>query len=218
MANSAQTQNQNWTSTQAYVLAVICFVVGIAIGYLVRGSGSTTQPATAATASTPTDMGNAGAMGPGQLQAIPQQQSPDVVAAAVKPLIEALKSNPNDFDKLVQVGNMYYDANVYPEAITYYTRAVKISPDPNVLTDLGTAYFYTGDSSTALSKFNEALKQDPKLANALFNTGIVKWQGLKDPKGAIEVWEKLLKENPNYEGKDKVKELIERAKAHGSMG
>lgn len=215
MSNSAQTQNQNWTATQAYVLAVICLVVGIALGYLIRGSGSTTQPATTASAPAETP---SGAMGPGQLQQIPQQQSAEVVAAAAKPLLEALKSNPNDFDKLVQLGNIYYDASVYQDAITYYARAVNIRPDPNVLTDLGTAYFYLGDSKTALAKFDEALKRDPKLANALFNTGIVKWQGLKDPKGAIEVWEKLLRENPNYEGKQKVQELIERAKAHGSMG
>ena len=216
MANSAQTQNQNWTPTQAYVLAVICLVVGIALGYFIKGSASPAQqPATTMTA------GATGAqnspMGPGQLQAIPQQQSPEVVAASAKPLLDALKANPDDWDKLVQVGNIYYDANVYPEAITYYTRAVKIRPDPNVLTDLGTAYFYTGDSNTALKMFDQALKQNPKLANALFNTGIVKWQGMKDPKGAIEVWERLLKDNPNYEGREKVQELIERAKSHGSI-
>lgn len=215
MANSAQTQNQNWTPTQAYVLAVICLVVGIALGYFIKGSASPSQPATST--STPVAGAQNGPMGPGQVQAIPQQQSADVVAASVKPLIEALKANPDDWDKLVQVGNIYYDANVYPEAISYYTKAVKIRPDPNVLTDLGTAYFYTGDSSTALKMFDQALEQDPKLANALFNTGIVKWQGLKDPKGAIAVWEKLLKEHPEYPAKDKVQELIERAKAHGSM-
>ncbi len=214
MANSAQTQNQNWTPTQAYVLAVICLVVGIALGYFIKGSASPTQPATTASAPAAAQ----GPMGPGQLQAIPQQQSADIVAAQAKPLLEALKANPDDWDKLVQLGNVYYDANVYPDAITYYTKAVKIRPDPNVLTDLGTAYFYSGDSKSALEKFDQALKMDPKLANAMFNTGIVKWQGLKDTKGAIEVWEKLLRENPNYQGKDKVQELIERAKAHGTMG
>jgi cytochrome c-type biogenesis protein CcmH/NrfG len=216
MANSAQNQNSNWTATQAYVLAVICLVVGIALGYFIRGSESPAQPATSAGAATPAGM-PAGQMGPGQLQPIPQQQSPDVVAAAAKPMLDALKANPDDWDKLVQLGNLYYDNNVFPEAITYYQRAVKIRPDPNVLTDLGTSYFNIGDSKTALAKYAEALKYDPKLVNALLNTGIVKWQGLKDPKGAIEVWEKLLRDNPNYEGKQKVQELIERAKAHGSM-
>lgn len=216
MANSAQTQNQNWTATQAYVLAVICLVVGIALGYFIRGSASPAQPTVAASPEA-TSGGPNGPMGPGQLQAIPQQQSAEVVAASAKPLIEALTANPDDWDKLVQLGNIYYDASVYPEAIAYYTRAVKIRPDANVLTDLGTAYFYTGDSKTALSTFDQSLKIDPKHPNTLFNIGIVKWQGMKDPKGAIEVWEKLLKEHPDYQGKQKVQELIERAKAHGSM-
>jgi len=216
MANSAQAQNQNWTATQAYVLAVICLVVGIALGYFIRGSASPAQPAVAA-ATEATSGGANGPMGPGQLQAIPQQQTADIVAAQAKPLLDALKANPDDWDKLVQLGNIYYDASVYPDAINYYSRAVKIRPEPNVLTDLGTAYFYSGDSKNALSTFDQSLKIDPKHANTLFNIGIVKWQGLKDPKGAIMVWEKLLKENPNYEGKQKVQELIERAKAHGSM-
>lgn len=216
MTNSAQNQTPNWTATQAYVLAVICLVVGIALGYFIRGSASPAQPATTSSVAPSSGAPN-GAMGPGQLQPIPQQQSPDVVAAAAKPMLDALKANPNDWDKLVQLGNLYYDNNVFPEAITYYQRAVKIRPDANVLTDLGTSYFNTGDSKSALAKYDEALKIDPKLVNALLNTGIVKWQGLKDPKGAIEVWEKLLRDNPNYGDKQKVQELIERAKAHGSM-
>lgn len=215
MANSAQNQNQNWTATQAYVLAVICLVVGIALGYFIRGSASPAQTATTSAPESAAAM--SGQMGPGQLQAIPQQQSAEVVAAAAQPLLDALKKNPDDWDKLVQLGNVYYDASVYPEAIKYYSRAVKIRQDPNVLTDLGTAYFYSNDPKTALSTFEQSLKLDPKHANTLFNIGIVKWQGLKDPKGAIEAWERLLKENPNYEGKPKVQELIERAKSHGSI-
>jgi tetratricopeptide (TPR) repeat protein len=108
---------------------------------------------------------------------------------------------------------------VYQQPIQYYETTVKLNPgNANVLTDLGTAYFYTGDPNTAVTKFQQALKVNPSHANALFNLGIVRWQGLKDPKGAIEAWEKLLKENPNYEQKDHVRELMERAKAHGSMG
>ena len=39
----AENQTQNtakWTSTQAYVLSVICLLVGVAVGYLARGSAS----------------------------------------------------------------------------------------------------------------------------------------------------------------------------------
>ena len=36
----AQRTNSNWTSKQAYPLAVICLLLGGAFGYLLRGSSS----------------------------------------------------------------------------------------------------------------------------------------------------------------------------------
>lgn len=217
MANSAQNQN-SWTATQAYVLAVICLAVGIALGYFIRGSASPAPTTTASTSEVPAGMGQ-GQMGPGQLQAIPDQQSPEVVEATVQPLLNQLKTDPNNFQLLVQVGNTYYDHSVYTEAVKYYDRALKINnKNADVWTDMGTAYFYMGDSNKAIDDFKEALKVTPNHSNALFNMGIVKWQGLKDPKGAIQAWDQLLKTNPAYPNADKVKELIERAKAHGSMG
>lgn len=207
---------------QAYVLATICLVIGLAVGYFIRGSASPSPSATpaaqAATEATPGSIPS-GQMGPGQLQAIPEQQSEAMVAAAAKPLLDDLAADPRNPDKNARVGDFYFDSHVYQKAIQYYETSVKLNPgNANVLTDLGTAYFYTGDPNTAVTKFQQALKVNPSHANALFNLGIVRWQGLKDPKGAIEAWEKLLKENPNYEQKDHVRELMERAKAHGSMG
>jgi cytochrome c-type biogenesis protein CcmH/NrfG len=207
---------------QAYVLATICLVIGLAVGYFIRGSASPSTsgtPATqAATEASPGSVPSA-QMGPGQLQAIPEQQSEAMVAAAAKPLLDDLAVDPKNPDKNARVGDFYFDSHVYQKAIQYYETSVKLNPsNANVLTDLGTAYFYTGDPNTAVTKFEQALKVNPSHANALFNLGIVRWQGLKDPKGAIAAWEKLLKENPNYEQKDHVRELMERAKAHGSMG
>lgn len=214
MANSAQPQTNSWTPTQAYVLAVICLVVGIALGYFIRGSAS---PA-ATTPTQATQTAGQGPMSPGRLQDVPQQQPAEAAKAAVAPLLEQLKSDPNNYDKLIEVANLYYDHSVYPEAIQYYQRALKVKgTDPNVLTDMATAMFYNGDAQGSIPVFEQALKYDPKHVNALFNMGIVKWQGLKDPKGAVAAWERLLKENPNFEGKAKVQEYIERAKAHSQM-
>jgi tetratricopeptide (TPR) repeat protein len=223
MANSAQPSNSStaWTATQAYVLAAICLVVGIAAGYFFRGSASPEQATASASAQAVSQMPASvpGNMAPGQLQAIPEQQSAEAVAAAAKPLLDDMNSDPTNPDKIARVGDFYFDSHVYPQAISYYEKSLKLRPsNANVLTDLGTAYFYNGDPNTAVKKFDEVLKSNPAHANALFNLGIVRWQGLKDPKGAIEAWEKLLKTNPNYEQKDHVRELMERAKAHGSMG
>jgi cytochrome c-type biogenesis protein CcmH/NrfG len=227
MPQSAQddksTTPLSFTNVQAYTLAVITLAIGIAVGYFARGSAPTTAPAeTAQAASAPAGMGGA-PMGAGQLPgigAMQQQQqaaSPEMIAKAAEPLLTQLKSNPNDFDTLVKLGNLYFDAQTYPEAIGYYEKAVAIQPkNPDVLTDLGTAYWYTGNADKAISDFNQALAVRPNHPGTLFNLGIVKWQGKKDPKGAIVAWEKLLQTNPEYPQKDQVQMLIERAKMHES--
>jgi cytochrome c-type biogenesis protein CcmH/NrfG len=146
-----------------------------------------------------------------------QAASPEMIAKAAEPLLTQLKSNPNDFDTLVKLGNLYFDAQTYPEAIGYYEKAVAMQPkNPDVLTDLGTAYWYTGNADKAINDFNQALAVRPNHPGTLFNLGIVKWQGKKDPKGAIVAWEKLLQTNPDYPQKDQVQMLIERAKMHES--
>ncbi len=82
---------------------------------------------------------------------------------------------------------------------------------------MATAMFYSNDSDHAIAEFDRALKDDPKNSNALFNRGIVKWQGKMDIKGAVADWELLLKENPNYEQADKVRDYIAQAKKHANI-
>jgi len=104
-----------------------------------------------------------------------------------------------------------------PQAIEYYSKALAIEPkNPDVLTNLGTAYWYTGDLDKALAEFDKSLAIRPNHPGTLFNVGIVKWQGKKDPKGAVVVWEQLLKTNPNYDQNQEVQMLIDRAKMHGA--
>jgi len=115
------------------------------------------------------------------------------------------------------LGNIYYDGQAYPQAIDYYGKSLQIDPkNPDVITDLGTAYWYTGDPDKAIDDFKKSLALRPNHPGTMFNLGIVMWQGKKDPKGAIVVWEQLLKANPNYDQKDQVQMLIERAKMHGA--
>src|SRR5690348_8030460 len=96
------TKSAAWTSMQAYVMASFCLVLGVALGYLFRGSASpaAAQAAPATTAAT-------------QQGTDPhQQQSADVQAAltqAAAPLLEAVNRNPNDYESLVKLGNVFYD-------------------------------------------------------------------------------------------------------------
>lgn len=210
-----------FTSVQAYTLAVITLVIGIAVGYFARGSApATTTPEVAQSAPAAAPAGGAG-MSAGQLPGIGTQQqagsSPEMLAQAAEPLLAKLKTNPKDVEALRQLGNVYYDGQAYPQAIQYYTKALEIDPkNPDVITDLGTAYWYTGDADKAIDDFNKSLAIRPNHPGTMFNLGIVKWQGKKDPAGAVLVWEQLLKTNPNYDQKDQVQMLIERAKMHGA--
>jgi tetratricopeptide (TPR) repeat protein len=140
-----------------------------------------------------------------------------MLAKAAEPLLIQLKSNPNDVETVVKLGNLYYDSQAYPQAIEYYEKALIQQPDnADVRTDLGTAYWYTGNPDKAIASFEKALAIRPNHPGTLFNLGIVKWQGKKDPKGAVVVWEKLLQTNPDYPQKDQVQMLIERARMHGT--
>ncbi len=226
MSQSAQEGKNNsalgFTSVQAYTLAIITLVIGIAVGYFARGSApaATANPEVTQSAPAAAPGGEAG-MAAGQLPGIGTQQqggaSPEMLAQAAQPLLAKLKTNPNDADTLRQLGNIYYDGQAYPQAIEYYTKALQIDPrNPDVITDLGTAYWYTGDADKAIDDFNKSLAIRPNHPGTMFNLGIVMWQGKKDPKGAVTVWEQLLKTNPNYDQKDQVQMLIERAKMHGA--
>ena len=125
------------------------------------------------------------------------------------PQILKLKSGPKNLDLLTSVGNVYYDAQQYPVAIDYYTRALQVNPsDAAVRTDMATAYWYTGNADKAIEEFNQALIYAPNNANTLFNLGLVKWQGKHDGAGAIGDWKKLLATNPSYEAKDKVQQML----------
>ncbi len=206
---------QQWTSVQAYVLAVICLLVGIAGGWFIRGSQSPALPAETASASTPA---SAPAMGNQATQPPSPAEMQKMAETQAAPLIEKLKADPSNAALLANIANIYYDTQQYPTAIDYYQRALKIDPaNAGVRTDMATAYWYTGEADTAIKEFQKSLTYEPNKPNTLFNLGIVEWQGKMDIDKATAAWQKLLDTNPNYEAKDKVLELMAQAKKHAGV-
>jgi cytochrome c-type biogenesis protein CcmH/NrfG len=216
MTQSSSSPSSNWSSTQAYVLAVICLVIGVAVGYFVRGSASPGVAAVAtdqaAATSTPAGMGS---IDPSK---VTPEQLRHMVEKQVEPLQQQLKSNPADPALLAQVGNVYYDTQLYKDAIGYYEKSLTGDPkNVGVRTDMGTAYFYLGDPDRAITEFNTALKQDPKHGQTLYNLGMVQWQGKGDVTAAVNAWETLLKTVPDYPDRAKVEQLVAKAKEHSKM-
>jgi tetratricopeptide (TPR) repeat protein len=135
-----------------------------------------------------------------------------------QPLLAQLKSEPNNAELLYKIGNVYYDAQQYPDSVKYYESSLKIDPKAtDVRTDLGTAYHLMGQPDRAISEYDEVLKVDGKHANALFNEGMVKWQDKMDLNGAVAAWKRLLETNPNYPQRDNVQRLIAQAEQHLSL-
>lgn len=188
-----------WTNREVYLLALVCLLSGLVMGYLFHGS-SAPVTSTVAAAQAP-------AAAP---QAAPTAQDLTPLAA---PLLAALKADPNNYDTLVHLGNLYYDHQIFPEAIEYYARALVIRPgEVNVRTDMGTAFWYSGFPEKAVAEYEKSLAVDPQHANTLFNMGVVKLEGMKDAAGAVAAFEKVMSANPSPAQRMKAVELMARAR------
>lgn len=220
MANEPTTQPTTgsvWQAKQVCAMAVICLVVGLAIGYLFRGSQSPASPAQpAATAQANAQRSDpAGSMGGHKPSLEEMKQMADKKAA---PLLEKLKGDPNNSDLLIQVGNIYKATHQFNEAAAYYDKAVQGDPkNVAIRTELASCLYYNGDVDGAISQLQQALHYDPKDANSLFNLGMIKWQGKQDSKGAVAAWQQLLKSNPQLsaERKATVQKLMADAQMQG---
>ena len=207
---------QNWSSTQAYVMAVICLIVGLAVGYLVRGSQSGNPSASTVTTAGVQQQPPADAMHGGGAGEMPSpEQLKKMADTQAAPLLAKLKTNPADAETLTQVGNLYYDAQQFPAAVDYYGRALVLDPkNASVRTDMGTAYLYMNDAERAIQEFERALKDNPKHGQALFNLGMAQWRGKGDAPAAVATWERLLKTVPDFPQRADVQQMVTQAKKH----
>lgn len=214
MGNDKQggTTASTWT-TQVYVAAILCLVIGIGVGYLIRGSStpsrSKVSQASAPSATQAQAMGASGQVTPEQLKHMGEKQA--------EPMLAALQKDPNNAALLAQIGTVYFRTQQFTTAADYYERSVKIKPDAEILVSAASAYHYSGSEDRAIDALNRALAVDPKSADALFNLGLLQWQIKNDPKAAIAYWQKLLKTNPNHPRRAEVETMIARAKQHMNM-
>lgn len=197
-----------WTSTQSYLLATITLILGLAVGYLVRGSESPSAGLTGSVSAATGTVSSAASNQP--------KPTPELMAKMVEPFLNELKARPNDSELLIKIGNTYYDNQDYPKAIEYYQKSLAIKPDnADVRTDMGTAIWYTGDADHALKEYERSLSYRPNHPNTLFNMGIVRWHGKKDAKGALDAWNQLLSSNPDYPDRGRLLQLIQQVQSGG---
>ena len=195
-----------WPAKQVYAMAVISLVVGLAIGYLFRGSQSPAPPAQPAAAAQPT--AGAGATD-GQMPTLGQMKQ--IADKKAEPLLEKLKTDPKNTELLAQLAKIYLSTHQFKEAATYYGKALDVDPkNVSIRTEMASCMYYGGDVDGAITQLQQSLKYNPKDANSLFNLGMIRWQGKQDSKGALEAWQQLLKSNPELspERRAKVQQLM----------
>ena len=206
-----------WPVTHVVTLSAVCLIVGLVLGYFLRGSA---PAATTAKLAVPqmAFSANAGAMPAGMTSGAPHPPPSldDMKRMADKkaePLLAKLKTDPNNAETLNQLGILYRATHQFKEAEGYYEKALQVDPkNVNVRTDLASCLYYTGDVDGALAQLQKSLTYDPKHAGTLMNIGIIEWKGKNDVNAAVAAWEKLLKLNPDFPQKEAVEHMIAEAK------
>jgi tetratricopeptide (TPR) repeat protein len=173
-----------------YAIAGMCF--GIILGWIIA---TQQQPARAAA---PVTQVASDAQQPSQSASASGQQAKVLDEARVQQLTTILNSDPKNAGAAVQLGNTYFDAERYPEAINWYEKALAIDPkNADASTDLGVSYYYTKRTDEALKQFENSLRIDPKHTKTLLNKGIVLAFGKQDLNAAAESWRKVVELAPN---------------------
>jgi tetratricopeptide (TPR) repeat protein len=167
-----------------FAIAGMCF--GVILGWVigVQQAGGRFSAAPAATATAPAQ--------PAQPQA-----PPPLDEARVQSLMTVIKNDPQNAGAAVQLGNAYFDAERYPDAIKWYQESLRIDPsNPDASTDLGVSLYYTGQTDRALQQFEQSLKLNPKHTKTLLNQGIVLAFGKQDLAGAQAAWKQVVELAP----------------------
>ena len=106
-----------------------------------------------------------------------------------------------------------FDGN-YSQAIAAYQAVLKRdAKNVDAMTHLGLIVAVGGHADSALETFDKAIKIDPKYAPAYLYRGQVLYEQKQDYAGAVAAWERFLALVPSGEDRDRVAELLKRARS-----
>lgn len=195
-----------WQPRLVYGMAGICLLLGLSVGYLLRGSAAhATSASTARVSSLQPASPNA------QMPTLEQMKQ--MADKKAEPLLQQLKKEPNNKDLLVRIAYFYKSAHQFQKATQYLDQALQSDPKNVALhTEKASCLYYNGEVDGAVAELQAALKLNPKDANTLFNLGMIRLNGKQDPAGAIAAWQELLKSNPKLDKKPIVEQMIAEAR------
>jgi tetratricopeptide (TPR) repeat protein len=176
---------------ESVVFGIAGVFFGVLVGWMIGTQQAGNRPDPAAAAA------SAAAPPAGSTQPQTAARFDEARAAALRAAAEKDKSDPAS---RVELANLYFDAERFAEAATWYQDALRVAPrHVEASTDLGIAYYYMNQPDRALAQFDRSLAVDPKHAKTLLNIGIVRAFGKQDLEGAAKVWQQVLDAAPNSE-------------------
>lgn len=182
---------------ESFVFAVSGTLFGLLVGWILGSQRPaavvpTTPPPAQAAAQLPAD-----------------QPAPVLDVQRASALERQANNEPGNAAVRVDLGNLYFDAERFDMAASWYEAALKIEPrNVNASTDLGVAYYQQNQIDRALEQFKLSLSIDPSHAKTLFNEGIVRAFGKQDLEGATKAWDRLIAVAPSSPEAARAKEAL----------
>jgi tetratricopeptide (TPR) repeat protein len=174
---------------ESVVLGIAGVFFGLLVGWILgsQSGARTSEPPPAAAQAAP------GPAAPGA-----PSTPPPLDQARVDDLTRKAEAAPRDAALRAELGNLFFDAERYPDAIKWYEASLEIDGrNPNVSTDLGVAYYYANQADRALAQFDRSLAIDPSHAKTLLNIGVVRAFGKQDLAGATAAWQQVIARAPD---------------------
>jgi len=194
------------------IVAAISFTCfGVLIGWILGTQQATpgVPTASAAAASAPSAAGNA-------------PQPPPLDVQRVTELARQANAQPANALIRVELGDTYFDAAQYEQAVPWYEASLKLDPkNIKASTDLAVSYYNLNQTDKALAQIDHSLSLDPRHPTTLLDQGIIRAFGKSDLKGAMESWQQVLVVAPNSDEAKRAQQALDTMKsAHpgGAVG
>jgi tetratricopeptide (TPR) repeat protein len=188
---------------ESVALGVAGVLFGFLTGWIIGAQQGRPAPAPVAASPQPAPAGSGG-------QASAPAEAPKLDQAKIDGLRKRAADNPRDAAVRAEIGNAYFDAERYPEAITWYEASLGLdAKSVDVSTDLGVSYYYANQADRALAQFEHSLKIQPKHTKTMLNIGVVRAFGKQDLNGAAAIWQQVVEIAPESREGQAAKRMIE---------
>jgi tetratricopeptide (TPR) repeat protein len=137
---------------------------------------------------------------------------PPFDAKRFEQLQNTIRTEPRNYDALVEMGDMQSDQRQFAEAANWYLKAADARDTVEIRNRLGVTLFKANRPDDSIEQFRKALEKDPTNPLALYDLGIVLLDSKNDEDGALALWEKLIETNPNLPDIEVVKRDIQSVK------